>query len=51
MKILNIVWTFYAEMYRKPKIQTTNTNLPKIRNQGFEDLPEITLAELDATLR
>lgn len=49
-EILDITKSFYAELYRDPIEQTTNTNIPKIQNQGSEELPEITMAELSDAL-
>lgn len=50
-KILQIVENFYSAMYTK---QSTNNGvpiIPKVCNQGSEEIPEITTSEIEMALR
>lgn len=49
-EMLKIVEHFYAELYKKDGNSCENTRLPKILNQGSEDLPEVPLNEISIAL-
>lgn len=49
--ILRIAREFYAELYSKSTTLEVNTDIPKIKNQGSDDIPDVTLEEIENSLR
>lgn len=49
-EILKIVETFYAELYKKQTEGTPDDKIIKVLNQGSEDIPEITISEINGAL-
>lgn len=50
-EILNIVENFYATLYSDQKIQSQSRRIPKVENQGSEEIPDISIDELRTALR
>lgn len=48
--IITTIETFYKQLYSTPN-KELNTNIPKVLNQGSEDIPEIDEAEIMAALK
>ena len=49
--ILRIVRDFYAELYKGTTTREVGTDIPKVQNQGSEDIPEITKDEINNCLK
>lgn len=50
-EILKIVREFYATLYKRNKDGQRTYKIPKIQNQGSEDLPPVTTEEIRAALK
>lgn len=50
-KILEVVESFYRELYKIPEEQQENRPLTKVINQGSEEMPDITVHEIRGAIR
>ncbi|XP_050465081.1 uncharacterized protein LOC126858648 [Cataglyphis hispanica] len=49
-EILKVVEHFYKTLYRERNLEEEHARIPHIQNQGSEDIPEVTISEVENTL-